>query len=68
MLDICKIRIIIFSVFVSLLLYLPAYSQESPFAYITNYDSPDNDVVCKVNLDTNMEEAVIDLIQTRMTT
>ncbi len=56
MLDFRKIRIIIFSVFVSLLLYLPAYSQGPPFAYITDFDG---DNICKVNLLTNMEEAVI---------
>ncbi len=58
MLDFRKIRIVIFSVFVSLLLFLPAYSQEPPYAYITDFDG---DNICKVNLLTNMEEAVIEV-------
>ncbi len=56
MLDFRKIRIIIFSVFVSLLLYLPAYSQNT--AYIADEDG---DNVCVVDLDTNMEIEVIEV-------
>jgi len=54
MLDFRKIRIIIFSVFVSLVLYLPAYSQNT--AYIADEDGGQ---VCVVDLDTNMEIKVI---------
>ena len=58
MLDFRNLRVVIFTFFISLLLYLPAYSQEPPYAYITDFDG---DNICKVNLLTNMEEAVIEV-------
>ena len=55
MLDLCKLRFLVLSFFVSLLLYLPAYSQ--PYAYITDYTGTDN--VCVVDLLTNTEVEVL---------
>ncbi len=59
MLDFRNLRVVIFTFFISLLLYLPAYSQEPPFAYITDFFGTDN--VCVVNLLTNTEVEVIDV-------
>jgi len=54
MMEFSSLRVIFFSVIVSLLLYLPSYSQD--IAYITDFDGDD---VCVVDLDANTEIEVI---------